>query len=97
VWAEALARLDTSKTPGDVPLHRWQRFISDCGHFIDQGWASRAEALSWGPFDLFGCDRERPFVRREQKGLLWLVNGGKIRELRRDGAIIETPSGALQS
>ena len=96
-WAEALARLDPSKPPGDMPLHHWQRFIDDCGRFLDQGWASHAAALGWGPFDLFGCDRERPLVRREHKGLLWLVNGGTIRELRHDGAIVETAGGARQS
>jgi hypothetical protein len=96
-WAEALARLDPANPPCDVPTNRWQRFIDDCGRFLDQGWASRAEALGWGPLDLFGCDRERPLVRREYIGLLWLLNGGMIRELRRDGATIETPSGAHQS
>ena len=30
-------------------------------------------------------------------GLLWLVNGGKIIELHRDRAIIETERGARQS
>jgi hypothetical protein len=96
-WAEALARLDPSNPPCDLPSNRWQRFVDDCGHFLGQGWASRAEALGWGPLDLFGCDRERPLDRRENIGLLWLVNGGTIRELRRDGATIETPGGARQS
>jgi hypothetical protein len=36
-----------------------------------------------GPLDLFGCDRERPFARRDHKGLLWLLNGGKIIEVDR--------------
>jgi hypothetical protein len=59
-WAEALARLDPAKPPRDVPLDRWERFIDDCGRFLDLGWANRAEALGWGPLHLFGCDRERP-------------------------------------
>jgi hypothetical protein len=33
---------------------------------------------------VFGCDRERPFARRDHKGLLSLLNGGKIIELHRD-------------
>jgi hypothetical protein len=60
-WAEALARLDPNNPPHDVPLDRWQRFIEDCECFHRLGWANRAEALGWGPLDLFGCDRERPF------------------------------------
>jgi hypothetical protein len=37
VWAEALARLDPANPPCDVPTNRWQRFIDDCGRFLDQG------------------------------------------------------------
>jgi hypothetical protein len=96
-WAEALARLDPSKPPGDVPPRRWLRFIDDCGRFLDDGWATRATALGWGPLDLFGCDRERPFARVEHLGLLWLVKGGTIVELHRDRAIVETERGAWQT
>jgi hypothetical protein len=96
-WAEALARLDPNKRPGDVPPRRWLRFIDDCGGFLDSGWAMRAAALGWGPLDLFGCNRERPFARLDHQGLMWLVNGGTTIELHRDRAIIETPGGARQS
>jgi hypothetical protein len=96
-WAEALARLDPSKPPADVPPRRWLRFIDDCGHFLDTGWAAQAAALGWGPLDLFGCDRERPFALVECLGLLWLLKGGKLTELHRDHAVIGTASGARQT
>jgi hypothetical protein len=89
-WAEALARLNPDKPPGDAPPRRWLSFIDDCGRFLDAGWAARAAALGWGPLDLFGADRERPFARLDHLGLLWLVNGGTIVELHRARAIIET-------
>jgi hypothetical protein len=92
-WAEALARLDPSKPPADVPSRRWLRFIDDCGRFLDDGWASQAEALGWGPLDLFGCDRERPFARVDHMGLLWLLNGRKLVALTADAAAIETVTG----
>lgn len=92
-WAEALARLDPSKPPVDVPSRRWLRFIDDCGRFLDGGGAERAAALGWGPLDLFGADRERPFARVDHLGLLWLLNDGAILELHRDRAIIETTGG----
>lgn len=95
-WAEALARLDPDKPPADVPQRRWLRFIDDCGHFLDVGWAARAAALGWGPLDLFGCDRERPFARLDHMGMLWLLNGGTVVELHRDQATIETVSGVRQ-
>jgi hypothetical protein len=96
-WAEALARLDPNKPQGDVPPRRWLRFIDDCGLFLDGGWAARAAALDWGPLDLFGCDRERPYARVDHLGLLWLVKGGTIVELHRDRAILETEAGVRQT
>ncbi len=93
-WAEALARLDPARPPRDVSAKRWQRFIDDCGRFLDGGWAARAAALGWGPLHLFGCDRKRPFARLDHLGLLWELNGGRLVELRRDRAIIEIRNGA---
>ena len=58
-WAEALARLDPKRPPCDMSPKRWLQFIDDCGRFIDEGWAARAEELGWGPLELFGCDRLR--------------------------------------
>jgi hypothetical protein len=96
-WAEALARLDPNKPPADVPAKRWLRFIDDCGLFLDAGRADKAVALGWGPLDLFGADRERPFARIDHMGLLWLSNGGTIIELYRDRAVLKTLSGARQT
>ena len=95
-WAEALARLDPNKPPGDVPARRWLRFVDDCGRFLDGGWAVRAAAFGWGPLDLFGCDRERPFARIDHLGLLWLLNGASVVELYRDRAILETERSTRQ-
>jgi hypothetical protein len=96
-WAEGFARLDLNNPPGGVPLQRWLRFIDDGGRFLDRGWAARAAALGWGPLDLFGCDRERPFARIDHLGLLWLLDGGTVLELHRDHAIIETLGAARQA
>jgi hypothetical protein len=96
-WAEGFARLNPSNPPDDVPRWPWSRFVDDCGRFLDGGWAARAVALDWGPLDLFGCDRERPFGRVDHLGLLWLVKGGNIVELHRDRAILETEGGVRQT
>jgi hypothetical protein len=93
-WAEALARLDPAAPPGDVPPKRWVQFIDDCGHFIDNGWDQRAAELGWTPFDLFGCDRYKPFARVGRCGLLWLLDGRHLRILTTDTAVINTPKGS---
>jgi hypothetical protein len=76
-----------------VSLRRWRQFIDDCGIFLDGAWASRAAALGWGPLDLFGCDRFKPFARIDWQGLLWLLNGRRLVALTADSATIETASG----
>ena len=92
-WSEALARLDPIRPPCDIPAKRWLQFIDDCGRFLDDGWAPRAEVLGWGPFDLFGCDRIKPFARIDRAGLLWLLNGQKFLALAANAATIATASG----
>jgi hypothetical protein len=92
-WAEALARLDPACPPSDVPPKRWLRFIDDCGRFLDDGWAGYAERLGWGPLDLFGCDRTKPFTRISRAGLLWLLNGRRLLAVAADTAAIATASG----
>jgi hypothetical protein len=96
-WAEGFARLDPNNAPADVPPRRWLRFIDDCGRFLDGGWAQQAAAFGWGPRDLFGCDRARPFARVDRAGLLWLLNGRKLVSFTADTAAIETPTGAHQT
>ena len=92
-WAEALARLDPARVPPTIPEERWAQFIDDCGRFLDQGWATRANGLGWGPLDLFGCDRERPPADNDHAGLLWRVEGGKLVVMSAYAAIIETATG----
>jgi hypothetical protein len=96
-WAEGFARLEPSKPPGDVPPPRWLRFVDDCGRFLNGGWVSRAAQFGWGPVDLFGCDRGRPFARVDHLGLLWLLKGGSIVELHRDRAVVQTAGGIHQT
>jgi hypothetical protein len=95
-WAEGFARLDADRPPGDVPLKRWRRFVDDVGLFLNR-WAAHAAALGWGPYDLFGCDRDRPIARIDQAGLLWLLNGDHLIALTENTATIETQTGARQT
>jgi hypothetical protein len=87
-WAEGFARLDPDHPPGDVPPRRWLRFVDDMGLFLDR-WAAHAALLGWGPYDLFGADRDRPYARIDRAGLLWLLNGDRLRALTENTATIE--------
>jgi hypothetical protein len=96
-WAEALARLDATQPPGDVPVARWRAFIDDAGRFIDGGWCARAIALGWTPLQLFGCDRHRPFARIDTAGLVWLLHNRDLVALTSESAVIEVSSGVRQT
>jgi hypothetical protein len=86
-WAEGFARLDPARPPDDVPHRRWLQFMDDCGTFLNSGWPAKAALLGWGPLDLLGCNRDRPFARIDHMGLLWLLNGRKCsRGISRDAS-----------
>jgi hypothetical protein len=97
-WAEGLARLDPNRRPADVPQRRWQTFIDDVGRFLKGGWAEKAAAIGWGPYELLGCDRHRPFARIDQLGLCWLLAGNRLVDLSKNTAVIEMwATGAQQT
>jgi len=77
----------------NISPERWAQFIDDCGRFLDQGWATHAEGLGWGPLDLFGCDRERSPAEGDHAGLLWRIEGGKLIIMSAYAATIETATG----
>ena len=94
LWAAACAGLNPARPPGDVPRRRWEAFLADCNIFLGLGWAEKAVSLGWGAYDLFGCDRTRPFARIDCAGLLWLLNGARLAALTEDTATVETRTGA---
>jgi hypothetical protein len=96
-WAEGFVRLDPHHPPGDVPPRRWFQFVDDTGRFLDSAFCAIAAALGWGPHDLFGCDRGRPFTRIDHAGLLWLLDGDKLVALTENIATIERRTGARQT
>jgi hypothetical protein len=96
-WAEGFAQLDPHHPPGDVPPRRWQQFVNDVGRFLDSRFCAVAAAFGWTPYDLFGADRNRPFARIDQAGLLWLLNGDKLFALTQETATIERQTGARQT
>ena len=67
------------------------------GRFLDSTFCTIAAARGWGPHDLFGCDRDRPFARIGQAGLLWLLSGSRFVALTESTATVETRTGARQT
>jgi hypothetical protein len=96
-WTEGIAKLDPDYPPADAPARRWLVFISDCGQFLSGPFASKAAALGWTELDIFGCDRDRPFARIDQAGLLWLLNGDRLIALSENTATVETNTGVRQT
>jgi hypothetical protein len=96
-WAEGFARLDPDRPPGDVPPRRWLRFVDDVGRFLDSPFCAVAASFGWGPHDLFGCDRDRPFARVDRAGLLWLLDGNRLVALTEATAVVEMRTGVRQT
>jgi hypothetical protein len=72
-------------------------FIDDVGRFLDGGFAEKAMAVGWEAFEIFGCDRDRPFARIDQQGLCWLISGNRLVDLCENTAIIQTWTGTRQT
>jgi hypothetical protein len=96
-WAEGFARLHPDRPPRGMPTRRWLRFVDDIGMFLDSPFCATAAALGWGPYDLFGCDCDRPFARIDHLGLLWLLDGGRIMALTANTATIKTSDGSIRT
>ena len=77
-WLAQFNRLDLRRPPGDVPPTAWANFLNDARNFIAAGWLDRAAELGWDVYQLFACDRIKPFARLDQCGLLWLIAGGHV-------------------
>jgi len=96
-WDAGYARLDPEKAPARVPLACWRQFVDDTRRFLDSPFCAEATALGWGSIDLFGCNRNRPFARIDQAGLLWLLNGNRVVLLTAMTAVVETATGVRQT
>jgi hypothetical protein len=88
-WVKGVAQLAHRPRPGDVPLHRWDRFLADCHAFLNSEWAPRAARLGWDSLRLFGCRPHGTLVHPGAAGLVWALTGGLLVELHREWAIIE--------
>jgi hypothetical protein len=80
-----------------VPTRRWLRFVDDVGVFLDSPFCASAVALGWTSLNLFGCDRNRPYARIDQAGLLWFLSNSRLVALTENTATIQRPTGATQT
>lgn len=96
-WEEEFARLHRDLAPASVPASQWPQFIEDADRFLGSDFAAVTTALGWGPYDLFGCDLDRPSAWLDRAGLLWLLAGDQLVALTQDVAVIETRTGAPQT
>jgi hypothetical protein len=96
-WLDGLSRLRANWPPGDVPMRRWQQFITDARRLLRDGTLAQTAALGWTGLDLFGCDDTKPFARIDQMGLVWLVSGWRVLSLSPSAAVIKAPTGSQQT
>jgi len=91
-WAEGFARLDLAAPPAGFDAKRWRTLIDDGGKFLDR-WGGEAARLGWSVLDLFGAHPVAPAFRYDAAGLVNLISGGDVVDIRTDRAVIRTPAG----
>ena len=92
-WAEGFARLDLVKPPEGFDERRWRQVVDDGGRFLDGGWAERAAALGWSALDVFGAHPVKPNDSFDAMGLVPLIRGGEVIDVKSDMAVIRMPTG----
>jgi hypothetical protein len=90
-----VSQLEVERPPKGVPQACWQKFVANAARFLAGPFAEQAVVLGWSGPDLFGCDRDRPFARIDQLGLLWLLDNGRLMALTANTATIKTSNGSI--
>jgi hypothetical protein len=94
-WQRGVSQLDVQGPPKGVPQACWQKFVANAARFLAGPFAEQAVGLEWSGPDLFGCDRDRPFARIDQLGLLWFLDNGRLMALTANTATIKTSNGSI--
>jgi hypothetical protein len=67
--------------------------LDDGGRLLDTGWAQKAAALGWSALDVFGVHPLAPNARFDAMGLVLLILGGDVIDIKTDRAMIRNPAG----
>jgi hypothetical protein len=94
-WQRGVSQLEVERPPKGVPQACWQKFVANAARFLAGPFAEQAVVLGWSGPDLFGCDRDRPFARIDQLGLLWLLDDGRLLALTANTATIKRSNGSI--
>ena len=86
-WAEGFARLDVSRPIPGFSEERWHELLNDGGRFLDR-WATRAAELGWSAEDVFGVSNDSADGGQPVGGLVFLIQGGDVVDVRADRATI---------
>jgi len=86
-WVEGFARLDVSKPIPKFTEERWHQLLNDGGRFLDL-WATRAAELGWSAEDVFGVSNDAADSGQHAGGLVFLIQGGDVVDVRADRATI---------
>jgi hypothetical protein len=92
-WAEGFARLNLAGRPTAFSKAQWEQLLDDAGRFLDDGWAVKTAKAGWSVLDVFGVHPLAPNARYDAMGLIPLIRGGALVDIRSDRAVIKSRSG----
>jgi hypothetical protein len=67
---------------------RWRQACDDARRFLDQ-WGETAAKLGWTSADLFGLHPIAPLARYDVMGLIWVLDGWRVKVLTRTHAVLD--------
>jgi hypothetical protein len=95
-WMESYARLRRAPRLRGWSEVEWERMLLDAGDFLT-AWGTRAAELGWSELELFGVHRIAPYARLDVMGLIPMLQGARVLELRPTVAIMKRGEGNVLS
>lgn len=94
-WCEGFALLCEMPRPRSYTASRWRQIVDDGGTFLDQ-WGKVAAGMGWRAIDAFGVNPRVPDTAYCDMGLVPLLGGNRVHDIRPDAAVIDCGQGVKQ-
>lgn len=98
-WERVLTTLLHREKPQGVTQQKWDSILHQINLLLGTNSAHLMDMIkhNWSLKNIFGCHKIHPQQRYDAMGLLMLLQGREIEEVKKDCIILRTPSGDKQA
>jgi len=93
-WQDALARIEASARPANIPAECWAQVVADAVYLVRE-WGAALARCGWTLSDLFSAHPIKPLTRFDAMGLCLLLEGRRIGPIDEDRIALRQPGGAV--